>query len=190
VFLGPRFNFNFREGIVKKWILAGAGVACAASLWAADKIQPLDVKMGLWETSIVTETSGMPPIPPEMAAKLTPEQKARMEAMVKQRQSEGPKTQTVKKCVTKQDMNTTDFMGKDDPECTKTVVTSTSKKLEGKMECTHSGGKQSGTFSLEAMDSSDVKGETHMVMSGNGNTMTANAHFTSKWLGASCGDVK
>ncbi|HKS74381.1 MAG TPA: DUF3617 domain-containing protein [Terriglobales bacterium] len=175
---------------MKKWIWMGVGMACAASLWAADKIQPLNVKLGLWETTVVTETSGTPPIPPDMLAKMTPEQKARMEAMIKQRQGEGPKTQTIKKCVTKEDMDKPDFMGKDDPQCTKTVVTSTSRKLEGKMECTHGGGKQSGTFLIEASDPSNVKGETHMVMSGNGNTMTANAHFTSKWVGANCGDVK
>ena len=175
---------------MKKWTWLAVVLTCAASLWAADKIQRLDVKTGLWETTMVTETSGMPPIPPDLLARMTPEQKAKMEAMMKERQAEGPKTQTIRKCVTKEDMDKPDFMGKDDPQCSKTVITSTSRKLEGKIECTHGGGKQSGTFMLEAVDSSNVKGETHMVMSGNGNTMTANAHFTSKWLGAACGDVK
>jgi uncharacterized protein DUF3617 len=175
---------------MKRAILIGLGLLCAASLWAADKIQPLDVKLGLWETTLTTETSGMPPIPPEMLAKMTPEQKAKMEAMMKQRQAEGPKTQSIKKCMTKEDLNKTTFMGKDDPQCTKTVITSTSHKLEGKMECTYGGGKQSGTFLVETADSGNVKGETHMVMSGGANTMTANSHFTSKWLGAACGDVK
>lgn len=175
---------------MKKIFLAVLGVFCAALLWAADTVHPLDVKLGLWETTVVSERNGAPPIPPDMLAKLSPEQKARMEAMMKQRQAEGPKTHTIKKCMTKEDLNKSEFMGKEDPECTRTIVSSTSRKLEGKVECTRAGEKQSGTFTIEAVDSSTVKGDVHMVLSSGANTMTANSHFTSKWVGPSCGDVK
>jgi hypothetical protein len=43
---------------------------------------------------------------------------------------------------------------------------------------------------VEALDSTKVKGDVHMVMSGGANTMTMNPHFTSMWLGPTCGPVK
>jgi len=175
---------------MRKIVLAGLAAVCAAALVAEDKVQPLDVKLGLWETTVVGESSGAPPIPPEMLAKMTPEQRARMEAAFKQQQAEGAKTHTMQKCMTKEDLTRTTFMGKDDPQCTKTIITSTSRKLEGKVECTHGGGKQSGTFTVEATDSTNVKGDVHMVLSAGANTMTANSHFTGKWIGPQCGTVK
>ena len=42
--------------------------------WSADELKPLDVKPGLWETTMTSQMSGMPPIPPEALARLTPEQ--------------------------------------------------------------------------------------------------------------------
>jgi hypothetical protein len=177
---------------MKKGMVLGLGVLfVAAALWAADTVQPLDVKLGLWETTFTTETSGMPPIPPEMMSKMTPEQKARMEAAMAARQGQGPHTQTRKSCVTKEDLNKAIWdRDKEDPDCKKTIVTSTSHKVEAKLECTKDGGKQSGTLSIEAEDSTNVKGATQMVMTGGGHTMTMNSHFTSKWLGPACGTVK
>ena len=176
---------------MKKGIVLGLGVLFASALWAADTVQPLDVKLGLWETTIVSQSSGMPPIPPEMMARMTPEQKARMEAAMKARQGQGPHTQTLKRCLTKEDLNKAAWFGdKNDQECTRTVISSTPHRLEAKLECTKGGGKQSGTFNVEAVDSGSVKGTTEMVMTGGGNTMTMNSHFTSKWLGPVCGTAK
>ena len=70
------------------------------------------------------------------------------------------------------------------------MVSSTSRKLDAKLECARGGSKQSGTFTVEALDSTNVKGDVHMVVSGGANTMTMNSHFTSKWLGPACGAVK
>ena len=175
---------------MKKIVLLTLAVFFAIAVWAANTVQPLDVKLGLWETTTVSQTSGMPPIPPEMLARMTPEQKAKMEAMMKQRQAEGPKTHTDKKCVTKEDLGKGGWFDKDEEDCTKTVITSTSRKLDVKLECTKGGGKQSGTLNIEAIDSGNVKGSVQMTMTNGTNTMTMNSTLTSKWLGSSCGDVK
>jgi hypothetical protein len=60
-------------------VLLGIVLLLSLTVMAADKIQPLNVKLGLWETTHTTTTSGQMPIPPEMLAKLTPEQRAKME---------------------------------------------------------------------------------------------------------------
>jgi len=174
---------------MKKGILLGITVLFAASLWAQQNIQPLDVKLGLWETTYVTQMSGLPPIPPEMLAKMTPEQKAKMAMMMKEREAEGPKTHTDKKCVTKEDLSKAKLLG-EQKDCTTTVLTSTPRKLEAKMECHQEGGNAAGNLMFEAVDSSNVKGTVHMVANGGGNTMTYDTKFTSKYVSASCGDVK
>lgn len=176
---------------MKKTILLVLGILCAAALWAADTVQPLDVKLGLWETTVTHESSGAPPIPPEVLAKISPEQRAKMEAMWKARQAQGPQTETRKSCLTKEQLNKAAWLDDTkDENCTKTVVSSTPRHLEAKLECTRGAMKQSGTFTVDAVDSTSAKGVVHMVMSGGGNTMNANSTFTSKWIGASCGDVK
>ena len=56
------------------------------ALWAVgaladDKMVPLDVKVGQWEMTHTTVMKGVPPIPAEMLAKMSPEVRARYEAM-------------------------------------------------------------------------------------------------------------
>ena len=60
-----------------------ATLFCAAACVAQNT--PLNVKTGEWEATITNETSGQMPIPQEMIDKMTPEQRAKMEAMMKAR---------------------------------------------------------------------------------------------------------
>ena len=65
--------------------LPGIALFAAMSAWAAGTIQPLDMKPGLWEITLTVRSSGRPPMPPEVVAKLTPEERARIEAKAKER---------------------------------------------------------------------------------------------------------
>ena len=60
----------------KKLGTAGAMLAFILLAHAADSIK-LNVKPGLWEFSSAGQANGMPPIPDEALARLTPEQRAR-----------------------------------------------------------------------------------------------------------------
>ena len=55
------------------------GLLLSAMLLAATTVTaaPLDVKLGLWESTVTTEASGAPPMD---LSSLTPEQKARVKA--------------------------------------------------------------------------------------------------------------
>lgn len=44
-------------------ILLALIVLCSSVIWAADKIQPLDVKLGLWEVTRTSAMTGMPSLP-------------------------------------------------------------------------------------------------------------------------------
>ena len=171
---------------MKRFVLAVVVIAGYAAL-AADKIQPLNVKLGLWETTSTTQMSGMPPIPPEALAHLTPEQRAKIEASMG---AEGqPKTHTTKSCMTKEKMEKAMF-GEERQNCKRTVVTSTGSKAEVRLDCDQQGMKTSGTVRVDAVDSENVKGSVKAESTGGGNTMKVNSNFTSKWLSADCGKVE
>ena len=170
--------------------MMGLGLVLISSFgFCADKLQPPDVKLGLWETTVTSQMSGLPPIPPEALARMTPEQKARMEAAMKAR-SGHPTTHTNRHCVTKEQLEKGATFNDERENCTRDVVNSGRNKAEIKFECTEQDMKVNGTVRYEALDREHVQGSTEMVMSGNGHTMNANSTFTSKWVGEACGDVK
>lgn len=167
-------------------------LACT-SVWAADDLKPLDVKLGLWETTSGVQTSGMPPvnIPPDALARMTPDQRAKVEAMMKSQGSGGSRTTSTKTCMTPEKMKRSEMFYEEQKQCTKTVVSSSSNKLEMRMHCTmESGHKADGTVRVERISSESTKGSVQMVSTSGDHTMNMNSTFTSKWLGPNCGDVK
>ena len=104
--------------------------------WAVDPV-PMDVKLGLWETTLTNQTDMSSMLPPEVLARMSPEQRAKMEAAMSGR---GGARTTTKRCVTKDTINealasaNTDNMKQ--MNCTRTFVTSTSTKQVVHMECT------------------------------------------------------
>jgi hypothetical protein len=164
-------------------------LACT-SVWAADDLKPLDVKLGLWETTNTFQSSGMPPmnIPPDALARMTPDQRAKVESMMKNQGS--PRTTTTKSCMTPEKMKRSE-MFYEQKQCTKTVVTSSSSRMEMRMHCTMEGGaKADGTVRVERINSESSKGSVQIVSTSGDHTMNMNSTFTSKWLGPDCGDVK
>lgn len=158
-------------------------------LWAADKITPLNVKEGLWEVTVTHSMSGMPAmpaIPPETLAKMPPEQRARIEAMMKG----GASTDVRKDCVTKEKLDKQTAFSDNRKECTRTVVNSTGSKLEVKLHCEDKQTSSDGTLLLEALGSDNVKGSMHFVTNSNSRTMNMDFTFSSRYLGPACGDVK
>lgn len=172
-------------------ILVGLILMSPLATPGAGKFQPLNVKTGLWETTWSITTNGQMPIPAEALARMTPQQRARFEATMKARQSQGAKTRTLteKNCLTKEDLNKEPFSD-NDKSCTRTLVSSTGSKAEMRVNCVHEGLKSSGTVQVEALNSEHVKGSSHMVATGGGHTMNSSSSFSSKWIGAACGKTR
>src|SRR5690348_9441337 len=84
-------------------LLAGAcaGILGVASAQAGST---LNVKLGLWEMTTMGEVSGAPPIPPEALARMTPEQRARMQAAMTASLAQQNKPKVRKYCVTQKDL--------------------------------------------------------------------------------------
>jgi hypothetical protein len=167
-------------------------IVSAQALWAADNVLQLNLKEGLWETTSTHTMSGMPPIPADTLAKMSPEQRTRMEAAMQQRGMGAPKTDIRKSCVTKEKLQKNKAFDDERQDCSRTVVTSTSSKLEMKIHCEGKDKQMAtdGTFVVEAASSDSAKGSMHAVASGNGHTMNIDFTFSSKYLGPACGDVK
>ena len=163
------------------------------TLWAADKITPLKVKLGLWETTVTHSMTGMPAmpaIPPDALAKMPPEQRARIEAMMKQGGMGGPTTDVRKNCVTQEKLDKQSAFDVNKQECTRTVVSSTGSRLEMKIHCEQKQATSDGTFVMEASSPDSAKGTMHLVSNAAGRNINMDFTFSSKYLGPDCGDVK
>ena len=92
----------------------------------------LNIKLGAWEISSAMNVGGQLPID---TSKMTPEQKARMEASMAGR---GPRTRLSKTCMTKEKFEKGTFLADDDPEmtCKQTLTTNTRTTLDSTVACT------------------------------------------------------
>jgi hypothetical protein len=160
------------------------------AFWAADKLTPLNIKEGLWEMTVTHSMTGMPAIPPDTLAKMPPEQRARVEAAMKQSGMGGPTADVHKECVTKEKLDKQSAFSDDRKECTRTVLNSTGSKLEIKVHCEEKQSSTDATLLLEAVSFDNVKGSMRSVTNTAGRTMNMNFTFSSRYLGSACGDVK
>jgi len=175
---------------MKRWTLyvvigIGAAIVTAASM--AAQHTPLNVKTGLWETTTTSAASGMPSVD---LSKLPPEQRERVEAMMKSRQNGAPQTHTQQSCVTKEKLEKEGFQQERREGCTQTVTTSTGTVQDVKVVCT---GEHPSTAvaHFEATSPESIKGTIKVTTSaGRGGDMTVNVNIAGKWLATSCGSVK
>ena len=154
------------------------------------KLQSLNIKPGLWESTRTIKRTGEMPIPTELLNRLTPEQRARMEERMKANSGGRTSTETEKHCVTREDLERDRLKIAEAKECTTTVVNSTSTNLRGKIVCETAGMHATGMLELVAADPEHVNGSYHSTVDGNDHTIKLEGTWTSKWLAASCGDVK
>lgn len=157
-----------------------------------DSITPLDVKMGLWQITSTTTTTGMIGLPPDMAAQLTPEQRAKFEAAVSNGGNGKPKTITYKSCLRdKKELSEDPFSSLEshpEIECEKKSVKSTSTDVEVSGECTAKEMDAKGDFhiSFHAANSEHVIGTGQSNMTVSGRSMKSDLKYDIKWLGATC----
>jgi hypothetical protein len=165
-----------------------AAVLLTASVVRAADPVPLDVKTGQWEATVTSQITGLPQsrpqLSPDQLAKLPPEQRAKVEAMM----AGGAHTSTSKSCVKKEDL--TKMQLNKDQACKTTLVSSSGSKQEIRLECDRNGGKQTGSITIEALNSETIKFNIQASGDNNGKTMGMTVNGTSKWLGPVCEDTK
>jgi hypothetical protein len=168
--------------------VALTSLAVTAWVQAAELTKP-DIKPGLWEVSINPRISGEMPIPEDQLAKMTPEQRARLQAAMQARQ---PKPRVYKECMTPEKIARgfeIDPHG-DDSSCKRKVLSSSAKELTLHDECNKPERKTITDVHFEVKGGTQMSGRINIVMTSAGKTMTVNNTMRGKWLGASCGTVK
>lgn len=166
-------------------VLFAAFLAAPAVSWA----EPLDLKLGLWESTITTESSGAPPMD---TSRLTSEQKARLEAMLKQRAAQGPATRVYKSCLTRDKLaeDPLNEPPRQGEKCTIRVISQTKTTWQGNRTCTRGAEKTQYAVKFSALSREQVKGTGRGSISDGVHTMSGHGSYSSKWLSANCGDVK
>jgi hypothetical protein len=158
-----------------------APLACRA----ADTATPLDVKPGLWESTVNLQANGMPVIPEATLAQLPPEQRAKIEAAMKS-------ANTSQSCRTAESLSKPlSFGDRPGSNCTRTLTSSSSGGMEFHMECVNGKVKTSGDGHVQVVSPELLKGEVTMSATmPDGRTTNSKIVFSSKWLGPDCGSVK
>jgi hypothetical protein len=167
-----------------KFMLAIA-LLTASVVRAADPV-PLDIKPGQWEATVTSQITGLarPQLTPDQLAKVPPEQRAKIEALI----AGGAHTSTSKSCVKKEDL--TKLQLNKDQACKTTLVSSSGSKQEIRLECDRNNGKQTGSITIEALNSETIKFNIQASGDNNGKTMGMTVNGTSKWLGPVCEESK
>ncbi|MGB8694197.1 MAG: DUF3617 domain-containing protein [Steroidobacteraceae bacterium] len=181
--MSPCGNTDF--GTVRRSAALGLLALSLASL-AASAAEPLNVKLGLWEMSTTAATSGSM-IPPALLAQMSAEQRARIEAAMKQRAG-GGHTSSSKTCVTKEDLlrgSVNANKDEDQKNCTYRVVTQTATRMETHFHCTGEGARD-GEMKMEAVSPEQLKGAVQVTTPEGKVTV----QLAGRWLGSSCAGAK
>ncbi len=116
---------------IAKFILCAGAIALVASAARADSF---GVKTGAWESTVTSTTTGTS-IPPDMLSKLPPDQRAKIEQMMRSRSGQ-PHTITRKYCVTQKDLDEDRLMKEQgESQCSRKVLSKSSTRLEIEQTC-------------------------------------------------------
>jgi len=159
---------------------------------AADLMKP-NIKPGLWEITNSPQVTGELPIPEDALAKMTPEQRARMEAAMKNYAANTSKPHVYKECMTPEKIAKGFDLARheDEKACTRKVVSSSANEVTLHDECNKPEGKTVADMHFEVKGGTQTNGNINLVITRpNGKTMTMKSTLQGKWIGADCGSVK
>jgi len=159
---------------------------------AADPIKA-NIKPGLWEVTLNPQVSGQLAIPDDELAKLTPEQRTRMEAAMKSYAANSNKSHVYKECMTPEKIARGFSLDKqsDDMACTRKLLSNSASEVTVHDECNGPQQKTVSDVHFEIKGGTQMNGKINFVMSStNGKSMTMNSTVQGTWLGASCGSIK
>lgn len=165
---------------------AGLALACLCAPLLAPAAERLNVKLGLWEITTITQMSGVPPMPKELLDKLTPQQRAKIAAEARANAAQGPDKDTSRQCVTQQDLDQP-FHSANTERCVTSVVSTTRTSQEMRMVCSGEP-KGSGTFKVTAPTPETMNGSVDMKVGEGPDAFTLQGKLSGRWLSEDCGE--
>ena len=176
----------------RRLFAAAIGLALLALFALQAQAAPFGATPGLWEVTTTGTASGVPPIPPEALARLSPEEKAKFLAAMQAMMAQQNKPHVAKSCLTAEQLQRgPTFAGRRDKSCKETVAKSTASDIEVHEACSE-GGRQTvtGTLRFRATSPRTIVGTADVTVGDGSRTMTMHRDISGKWLGADCGTVK
>lgn len=175
----------------KTKILSCAVVGALSIGLALAAQETLNVKTGLWEMTVVTRLSGALPIPDDALAKMSPEQRAQIEAAYQAKMSAKPTPEIKQSCLTKEKLEEGFAFNKEtNPNCKRTSSQSSATTVDLKEECTTDQGSSTVSIHYVALTPEKVTGTGHLSVTSGGHTMVSDMTVSGKWLNSNCGEVK
>lgn len=168
---------------------AASGFIAALGYAAAPPKVVMNVEPGLWEVTTHPEVSGAPVIPDSLLQRLTPEQRAKMEAAL----AKGSQPRKFKECMTKEKL-ARGFGSKGDEgdSCKDTVTTNTATEFAAERHCAGDGGKSRDSkihFRIESRHQTSGTVDLALTQE-DGKVSNVHSRIEAQWLGADCGNVK
>ena len=167
----------FRRSVISSTLLVLATATLVAQAPA------LDLKLGLWEQTILTKLDGLPP--GIDTSKIPPAQLAQMMAAL------GEHPITTRACITKEDLADETFMlqAQPDVKCKRTLSTNTKTSYAAEIACTGARTTK-GVVNIQTTSSEAFTGTVQMASTQDGKTTNVSMKLTGKYVGAACGNVK
>ena len=151
----------------------------------------LNVRLGLWEISSLNQLIGQPPISDDRLAKLTPEQRAQVQAALQSSIAEANKPHLAKHCVTPEKIaRGFDIDKNTNQACTKKLLTNTATEMEIDEQCSDSEGSRTINEHFQFANPELMSGTVQASETAGGKSMRMSSSINGKWLSASCGDIK
>ena len=143
---------------MRKMIVLEAIFLAATLVVAADDIQPLNMKAGLWQVTMTATIKGMG----------------------------APQTRTYKSCVTKENMKQYPFSDPEN-NCKYKVQSSTGSHMDVSGSCLNRGGEKTDfKIQVELPDSEHAQGSGELTIASPQGTMHGDYSGKAKWIAASC----
>lgn len=155
----------------------------ATPLWSL--AAGLNTKTGAWEMTTTTTRSGML-IPAEALAKMSAEQRARIEATMKARAGQN-KTHVHQHCVTQADLDQNRMLESDeDAKCSRKVISSSASKLVMERQCPAPHASKV-RMTMESTSPDKIVASIDVTQGSNGKM---HMDIKGRWLSASCAGIK
>jgi Protein of unknown function (DUF3617) len=172
-------------------IFCAVGVASAQSAVSpalpppVKAIVPPPVKMGLWETTVTTQMTGMQ-LPPDVVEKLK---------QMGRDVPGAPHTTVTQGCLTPEEWQKgiEDMNKPRNSDCVTTKHGDDMRSISFDVSCKTQGGTISGHWEMHVVDDEHGHGEGHMKSDQtgpNGQSFEASSTMDTRYLSADCGDVK
>lgn len=144
----------------------------------------MDVKLGLWETSIQAPMAGIntPSISPEDLAALPEAQRAQIQGMM------AGHIGSTKRCIKPESLADNSAFNK--KGCQQTLVSASSSVVVLKFQCTSKTDHSRGTITSERISSELMKGTIVSTTQEDGTPTESTLNFRSKWISPDCGSVE